>query len=116
MTVFGLPFARFAIIVFAIYIISYVITSFLKKKKSYTILKTGVLSLTWLMIAIIAYNPDFAYFISRELGFGQNLNTLIFVGFIILFALVFRILKSIEKIEREISEIVRKEALKDLEK
>ncbi len=115
MTLFGLPLARFLIIVISVYIVLSVLYNYLKQKKGYTVLKTGVLIVIWLLIAIISYNPNFAYYISEKLGFGQNLNTLIFVGFIVVFALIFRLLKSIEKLEREISEIVRKEALKDLD-
>jgi hypothetical protein len=48
-------------------------------------------------------------------GLGENLNTLIFIGFVAVFVMIFKIINIIERIEKNISEIVRKEALGHLE-
>ena len=42
------------------------------------------------------------------------MNTLIFIVFVVIFLTLFKILSLIEKIERQISEIVREEALKSI--
>lgn len=114
MSIFNIPLARFIIVVVAVFFIFQAIYFFILRKKSFSIFKLITTIIIWSGIGIIALFPDFAYFVSKSLGFGENLNTLIFVGFIIVFAILFKILRLIEKIEREISEIVRKEALKDV--
>ncbi len=114
MTIFNIPFARFVIVVVAVFFILQAIYFFIQRKKSFSFFKLIMTLTIWLAIGIITLFPDFAYFVSKKLGFGENLNTLIFVGFIIVFAILFKILRLIEKIEKDISEIVRKEALKNI--
>lgn len=116
MTIFNIPFARFVIAVVSGFFIFQAIYFFIQRKKSFSFFKLATTFLIWCSIGLIALFPDFAYFVSRSLGFGENLNTLIFVGFIIVFAILFKIIRLIEKIEREISEVVRKEALKDVKR
>ena len=66
----------------------------------------------WGAVLIISIFPDFAYFISEKLGMGKNLNTLIFFGFVVVFLIIFKILAAIEKIEKEITKIVREMGMK----
>jgi hypothetical protein len=73
------------------------------------------LSLVWFVVLVFALFPDLAHRLSEKSGMGENLNTLIFIGFIIIFVFIFMILKSIEQIKRDISEIVKKDALKNID-
>ena len=90
------------------------ITRFLKQEKSQTLFKFLVTVIIWGSIFIFSVVPSASHSLSRALGLGNNLNTLIFIGFVILFVIVFKLLNIIERLERNISEIVRKEALEKL--
>lgn len=84
---------------------------FIKRQRSQTIFKFFTNSAIWIGIAFFSIFPSQVHIISQQLGFGESLNTLIFTGFIIVFAILFKIINIIEKNEHDISEIVRKEAL-----
>lgn len=89
---------------------------FMKGHRSQTFFKFFVNCIIWISIAYLSLFPDSVHIISKRLGFGESLNTFIFIGFIIVFTILFKLINVIERMEHNISEIVRKEALKRLEK
>jgi hypothetical protein len=84
---------------------------FLKREHTQSVFKFLTFVFVWGSIAAVALFPGIAHWIRRTFGFGENFNTLIFIAFVILFSLFFRLLTIIERIENSITEIVRKEAL-----
>lgn len=89
---------------------------YIKHEQGQTLFKLMVSVVMWGGILIFSLLPAFSHTVTRLLGFGENLNTLIFLGFIIIFLILTKIIHVIERVERNISEIVRKEALSKLEK
>lgn len=87
---------------------------FFRREHAQSLFKYITVMVIWGSIAIFGLFPVITHWINRKFGLGDNLNTLIFIGFIILFLLFFRLLTIIEEIERTITEHVRKEALRDL--
>lgn len=87
---------------------------FLKREKSQSFFKFLTNTIIWFSIAVFSLFPTITHQLSIKLGFGESLNTLIFVGFIIVFMILFKFINIIERIETNISEIVRKEALSRL--
>ena len=87
---------------------------FLKHQKSQTFFKLCLTYIIWGGIFAISIFPNISYTISKIFGLGQNLNTLIFIGFVTIFVIIFRLLHTIERLEKNISEIVRKEALEKI--
>ena len=84
---------------------------FVRREQSQTFFKLFANSVVWLSILIFSIFPSATHKISENLGFGESLNTFIFIGFVIVFMLLFKIINMIERTERHISEIVRQEAL-----
>lgn len=90
------------------------VAKYVARERSQTLFKLVASVTIWGSILVFALFPDRARAVSRWAGFGENLNTLIFIGFIIVFVILFRLLAIIERLERNVSEIVRKKALEDL--
>ncbi len=107
---------QIALAVIALYFMTAGTAKFLKQEKSQTLFKFLVTIAVWGSIFVFSIVPSASHSLSRSLGLGDNLNTLIFIGFVILFMIVFKLLSVIERLERNISEIVRKKALEELEK
>lgn len=106
-------------ILIALISLSYIINSalrFFRREKRHSFLKFATTILIWATIFFISVFPnEFKAFLSY-LGLEGDINFMIFTGFIIVFILIFRLLTIIEGLEQNITEIVRKEALKHLRK
>ena len=90
------------------------ISQYAKQEQGQTFFKLFTSLFIWIAIFAFSLFPEFSHIITRQLGFGENLNTLIFLGFIIIFFILNKLIRVIERIERNISEIVRKEALEKI--
>lgn len=100
--------------IFSLYSIGDRLVRFIRKEQNQSVFKLIATIFIWGSISYIAFFPIQVRQFSERLGFGDNLNTLIFFGFIVVFFILFRLLSILEKNERLLTEIIRKEALKDL--
>jgi hypothetical protein len=100
----------------AIFYIVNIFLKFVRRESRQTFVKFFFSELIWVSMLILSIFPNLPTNVSRGLGFGENLNTLIFIGFVIVFIILFKLLSVVEKLEMSITELVRKEALKDVEK
>lgn len=66
----------------------------------------------WVAIIIFALLPSFSDFFAQLLGIGRGVDLFVYIGIIILFYLIFRLYVKMEKIEKDITKVVREEALK----
>lgn len=87
------------------------IKEFINRETGQTILKLIVRLAVWGGMALIAIYPDFTLVIARIMGIVDNFNAVILMGFLMVFMMLFKLLSAIEKIEQNVSEITRKEAL-----
>lgn len=62
-------------------------------------------------ILVLSISPNVAHIVSKKMGLGENLNTLIFTGFIVLFAILMKIIQTTEQLKREITTLVQKNAV-----
>lgn len=104
----------FLILIYTLYSIAKRIVRFVRREQGQSVFKLLTTIFVWGAISYVAFFPSQVRQMSRQLGFGDNLNTFIFFGFIVVFVILFRLLAIEEKNERLLSEIIRKEALKDI--
>ncbi|CAK8724574.1 DUF2304 domain-containing protein [Candidatus Electrothrix laxa] len=84
---------------------------FINRESGQTFLKLSVRLTVWGGMGLIAIYPDFTLVIARIMGVVDNFNAVVLMGFLMVFLMLFKLLSAIEKIEQNVSEISRKEAL-----
>lgn len=109
----SITFISFLILLFSCYSIFRRILRFIRKEQGQSFFKLFSTVIVWGGIAYVGFFPSQARQLSRQFGFGDNLNTLIFFGFVVVFIILFHLLSIVEKSEKLLTEIVRKEALND---
>jgi len=70
----------------------------------------------WLSLSIIVLFPGIVFFFSNLFGIERAKDLPIYISIIVLFILIFRVGMNLEKIEQEITKIVKGIALKENEK
>ncbi len=89
------------------------IKEFAKREAGQTVLKLIVRLMVWGGMSLFAVYPDFTLVLAKVIGVVDNFNAVVMMGFLMVFLLIFKLLSAIEKIEQNISEITRKEALNE---
>lgn len=93
-----------------LYFIYRTIAQYIKKKR--TILAAVVWVLFWISIITLAIIPNqVTNKIAAILGFKSNVTAIIFVAIGLLFLFIFFLSSSIEKLENQLTELVRKLAI-----
>ena len=87
------------------------IEEFIRRETGQTWLKLLVRLVVWGGMAIVAIYPELTSWLAQIIGIVDNVNAVIMTGFLFVFLLIFKLLSAIEKIEQNISELTRKEAL-----
>lgn len=91
------------------------IKEFINRETGQTWLKLLVRLIVWGGMALVAIYPELTTWLARIIGIVDNMNAVIMTGFLLVFLLIFKLLSAIEKIEQNISELTRKEALRESE-
>lgn len=89
------------------------IKEFVKREAGQTFLKLLVRLFVWGGLAILAIYPNSTMLVAKLLGIEDNINAAVLIGFLLVFLLIFKLLSAIEKIEQNVSELTRKEALNE---
>jgi hypothetical protein len=90
------------------------VKEFFKREAGQTFLKLAVRVIVWGGMALVAIYPNFTIVVAKFLGIEGNINAAILTGFLLVFLIIFKLLSTIEKIEQNVSELTRKEALSHL--
>ena len=90
------------------------IKDFIRRETGQTFLKLLIRLIVWGGMAVVAIYPSLTNLVARLIGIEDNMNAVILTGFLLVFLIIFKLLSAIEKIEQNISELTRKDALSGL--
>lgn len=68
-------------------------------------------SALWIAAAVVVLRPEVASFFANLVGVGRGVDAVLYVSIIALFYLVFRIFLRLDKLDRDITLLVRKVSL-----
>lgn len=89
------------------------IKEFVKRESGQTILKLLVRLIVWGGMAVIAIYPNISYRFSKIVGIEDNITAVIVTGFVFVFLIIFKLLSAIEKLEQNVSELTRRDSLRE---
>ena len=70
----------------------------------------------WLLVAVVFWQPETTSYVANRLGIGRGADLAVYLSILAIFYLLFRIFVRLNKIDAEITKVVRKDAIKNVEK
>jgi len=70
----------------------------------------------WLAAAVVVWRPETSSAVAHVVGIGRGADLVVYGSLVLLFILIFRIYVSLDRLERHLTTLVRREALDTLEK
>jgi len=83
------------------------------KKRDITSRELVIWLIFWALVAVATLIPKETDIIAQWLGVGRGADLLVYLSIIVLFFVVFKIIVKLEKIDRDMTKIVRSTALKN---
>jgi hypothetical protein len=112
MSITNLQFYQIAILVISLVMIYFGLEKFFQRQATQTFFKLIVRLIIWGGMSLVALFPDLTDTIAKFIGIEGNINAVILLGFLLVFLLIFKILSVVERLEQQISTIIRHDALK----
>ncbi|KKQ54037.1 MAG: hypothetical protein US74_C0053G0006 [Parcubacteria group bacterium GW2011_GWA2_38_13] len=72
-------------------------------------------SIFWFLVITATLWPKSTDIVARWVGVGRGADLLVYVSIMVLFFIVFKILVKVEKIDRDVTRVVRKWAIEEKE-
>ncbi|MBI3290975.1 DUF2304 domain-containing protein [Candidatus Falkowbacteria bacterium] len=109
-----MSFIKVIIIVFIAFVLWRTFIRF--KKKDITGRELGIWTIFWLLVIGATLVPRQTDTIAQFVGVERGADLLVYLSIIVLFFVVFKIIVKLEKIDRDITTVVRATSLNDEEK
>ena len=71
--------------------------------------------LFWVAVVVVVWLPDTTDLLARWLGVGRGVDTAMYLSILAIFYLLFRSFAKVEDLDRQITRIVRANALREME-
>ncbi len=74
------------------------------------------LGVSWMVLGAVALLPQTTDLLAASVGISRGADLIVYLAIIVLVYIVFRLVMKLQKLERDVTKIVRHTALKDLDK
>lgn len=105
---------QFIIAALSLFMIFSGFSRYLSHSKGQTGVKLLVRLVVWGGMMSVALFPKITYSLARVIGIEGNINAAILTGFLLIFLIIFKVLSVIERIEYQITQLTRQEALNNI--
>jgi small membrane protein len=105
---------QIVLICFSAFAVSRVLIRF--RRGGMRMLHLGLWLLFWAALIVVALLPTTTDRLARLLGVGRGIDTAIYLSLLLIFYLLFRSFAKIEDMDRQLTRIVRANALREMEK
>lgn len=105
---------KLPLVFFIILVLSHVLWQY--RRRSIAVSAAVLWAFVWIAAGVLVLWPDISSRLAAVVGIGRGVDLVVYVAILAVFYLLFRIVVRIERIERSITDIVRKDALDKREK
>jgi hypothetical protein len=81
-----------------------------------SLIESVLWSLLWLAIGVVFWQPEIASRLALFFGIGRGADLVVYVAIVVIVYLVFRLFVRLDKMDRQLTKLVRTIALQDEEK
>jgi len=71
--------------------------------------------LFWVCVVVVALRPEVTDLLARWLGVGRGVDTAMYLALLMIFFLLFRNFGNVEDLDRQLTKVVRANALREME-
>ncbi|MDD5749559.1 MAG: DUF2304 family protein [Patescibacteria group bacterium] len=107
-------YLQILVTIFIVFALSKLFFQKQKNKISWTALLFW--SFLWLVVLIVFWEPEITSYLANILGIGRGADLVLYLSVILIFYLLFRIFVRLNRIESDITKLVRSDALKNVRK
>ncbi|MBD3251535.1 DUF2304 family protein [Candidatus Uhrbacteria bacterium] len=72
-------------------------------------------SIVWIAAGVVIVLPETTSAVANLLGVGRGVDLVLYASVVVLFFLVFKLFTSLDRMDKQITDLVRKDALRDLD-
>ncbi|MGD0838202.1 MAG: DUF2304 family protein [Polyangia bacterium] len=98
---------------FAVFAVSRVLIRF--RRGSTSVPHVALWLLFWAAVIVVSLHPDTTNRLANLLGVGRGVDTAMYLSLLLIFYLLFRSFAKIEDMDRQLTRVVRANALRELE-
>lgn len=110
----GLQMYQFVVVSLSAVMIFFGIQKYWRREAGQSFLKLAVRLIVWGGMAAVALYPEFSNKLAKIVGLEGNVNAVILTGFLLVFLIIFKMLSVLERIEQNVSELTRQDALRSI--